>query len=170
MSIHTCIYHSPCGELLLGSYEGKLCLCDWLQEKRRTAIDRRLQRHLGSEYEERTDDTLELAIRQLDEYFARKRNTFSVPLLSVGTEFQKQVWQVLQKIPYGETWTYRKETEVYGNPKAVRAVAQANKANSISIFVPCHRVIGSNGTLTGYGGGLEAKWYLLELETGNLFL
>ena len=106
----------------------------------------------------------EEAARQLDEYFARQRREFDVPLLLVGTDFQKTVWRELLKIPFGVTFSYGDMARRIGKPGAVRAVANANGANSISVFVPCHRVIGSDNSLTGYGGGLDAKRMLLELE------
>ena len=153
-------YESPCGELILGSFEGKLCLCDWMFEKRRASIDKRIQKALGADYEEGVSDVIRKTIIQLDEYFARQRKTFDIPLVFTGTEFQNSVWQELLDIPYG------KSAKKLGNPKAVRAVAAANGANPISIFVPCHRVIGGNHKLVGYGGGLEAKKGLLDLEMG----
>jgi AraC family transcriptional regulator of adaptative response/methylated-DNA-[protein]-cysteine methyltransferase len=107
--------------------------------------------------------------KELAEYFAGERKEFTVPLSPVGTQFQKEVWQVLRQIPYGETWSYRKQSDVLGDPKKVRAVANANGMNKISILIPCHRVIGSNGTLTGYGGGIWRKQKLLELEQAILF-
>ena len=100
----------------------------------------------------------------LDAYFRLERKSFDVPLLTVGTDFQKQVWDALQEIPYGKTCSYGELAERIGQPKAVRAVANANGANAISLFIPCHRIIGSDYSLTGYGGGLEAKKFLLELE------
>lgn len=157
-------YESPCGTLLLGAYEDKLCLCDWQVEKHRDHVDRRLKRVLHAEFEEGTSPVIEEAISQLNEYFARKRTTFSVELLFVGSEFQKAVWNDLLKIPYGRTISYGEMARCIGMPKAVRAVANANGANAISIFAPCHRVIGSDHSLTGYGGGLAAKQTLLELE------
>ena len=107
--------------------------------------------------------------KELAEYFLGKRTEFTVPLSPVGTDFQKSVWKVLMKIPYGETWNYKKQSEVLGDAKKVRAVANANGMNKISILIPCHRVIGSNGTLTGYGGGIWRKQKLLELEKAILF-
>lgn len=104
------------------------------------------------------------AARQLDEYFGRKRTTFDIPLLFAGTDFQKNVWRTLLEIPYGQTLSYGEMARRLGLPNSVRAVANANGANAISIFAPCHRVIGSNRSLTGYGGGIEAKKFLLELE------
>ena len=107
------------------------------------------------------------AIIQLDEYFACKRTIFDVPLLAVGTEFQRTVWQELQNIPYGKTVSYGELSRKLGNPKAVRAVAAANGANALSILIPCHRVVGSNHTLIGYAGGLAAKQGMLALEADS---
>lgn len=101
---------------------------------------------------------------QLDEYFAGKRQQFDMALDMTGTPFQQQIWHILQTIPYGQTASYKTQAERYGNAQAVRAVANANGQNRISIIIPCHRVIGSDGSLTGYGGGLHRKQYLLELE------
>ena len=133
-------YQSPCGELLLGAFGNRLCLCNWAEE---------------------------LHPKRLDEYFKGERRTFDMPLLFVGTDFQKNVWQELLKIPYGATITYADLAARLGRPKAVRAVANANGANALSIFAPCHRVVGSNGTFGGYAGGIEAKSFLLDLERNN---
>ncbi len=119
---------------------------------------------MQADFEEGTSAVTEEAARQLDEYFARQRREFDVPLLLVGTDFQKTVWRELLKIPFGVTFSYGDMARRIGKPGAVRAVANANGANSISVFVPCHRVIGSDNSLTGYGGGLDAKRMLLELE------
>lgn len=157
-------YQSPCGKLILGSYKGKLCLCDWLDEERRKLIDKRIQKELQVEYIEKESETIANAITQLDEYFNHGRKAFDIPLLFIGTDFQKAVWNELLNIPYGTTVSYAGLSQRLGNPKAIRAVAAANGANAISILVPCHRVIGSNRKLTGYAGGLPAKKLLLELE------
>lgn len=157
-------YDSPCGVLLLGSFGDKLCLCDWQIENHRGIVDRRVKRTLQAEFEEGTSEVIEQAIAQLDEYFAGKRREFDVPLMFIGTDFQKTVWNDLLSIPYGETISYGQMARRIGKPKAVRAVANANGANPISIFAPCHRVIGSDHSLTGYGGGLDAKRKLLEIE------
>ncbi|WP_366788448.1 methylated-DNA--[protein]-cysteine S-methyltransferase [uncultured Chryseobacterium sp.] len=106
---------------------------------------------------------------ELKAYFEGTRTRFSVPLSPVGTDFQKEVWTVLQEIPYGTTRTYQEQADILGNRKSVRAVANANGLNKISIIIPCHRVIGSNGHLTGYGGGIWRKQKLLELEKAILF-
>ncbi|HLZ12754.1 MAG TPA: methylated-DNA--[protein]-cysteine S-methyltransferase [Candidatus Acidoferrum sp.] len=104
-------------------------------------------------------------MRQLNAYFAGELREFEIPLLMEGTEFQKRVWKALQAIPYGETMSYGELAKTIGEPKAVRAVGAANGQNPIPIIVPCHRVIGSDGSLTGFGGGIENKRRLLELES-----
>ena len=105
--------------------------------------------------------------RELAEYFAGQRQRFDVPLDLVGTPFQLRVWQALLAIPYGHTCSYGQQAQHIGQPTATRAVAAANGQNKVSVIVPCHRVIGSNGTLTGYGGGLPRKQWLLSLESGE---
>ena len=105
------------------------------------------------------------ACHQLSEYLKGERQIFDLPLNPKGTDFQKRVWQALCDIPYGETRSYKQIAEAIGNPKAVRAVGMANNRNPITIVVPCHRVIGADGKLVGYGGGLEMKEFLLRLET-----
>ncbi len=154
--------------LILGSYEGKLCLADHKHRKQRSTIDKRLQDMIKAKYVEQSDEILELTIKQLDEYFDMARKEFDIPLLLVGSDFQKSVWNALLKIPFGQTRSYKEQAQIVGDIKAVRAVANANGANAISIIVPCHRIIGSNGNLTGYAGGLNLKKKLLELEN-NLF-
>ena len=104
------------------------------------------------------------AVRQLEEYFAGKRRTFDLPLCLQGTEFQQRVWRALTEIPYGETWSYGELAKRVGNPNASRAVGLANGRNPIAILVPCHRVIGADGSLTGYGGGVSRKQWLLAHE------
>ena len=150
--------------MILGSFNGKLCLCDWADGRRRASVDQRLQRILNAEYVEGSSDVIARARQQLDEYFLNKRREFDIPLLFVGTDFQKKVWNELLKIPYGTTISYSELAKRIGMPKSVRAVANANAVNALSIIVPCHRIIGSDGSLTGYGGGLERKRFLLDLE------
>lgn len=116
----------------------------------------------------RRDETpLRDAMRQLDEYFAGERRDFDLPLRPDGTAFQQSVWQALRDIPYGETESYGALAKRIGKPKAVRAVGASNGLNPLPIVLPCHRVIGANGNLTGYGGGLEVKQKLLALERGE---
>jgi methylated-DNA-[protein]-cysteine S-methyltransferase len=124
-------------------------------------------RELCQQYEmiKSNSPLLKNAVQQLDEYFHGKRKTFHLPLKWKGTEFQEQVWQALCEIPYGTTVSYSDIAEKIGRPKAVRAVGQANRANELAIFVPCHRVIGKNGSLTGYAGNrTNVKERLLQLE------
>ena len=161
-------YKTQYAEFILGSYDGKLCILDFRYRKKRTAVDSRIKKALNAEYIEKDDEVLQKTRLQLDEYFMMKRSEFDIPLLMLGTAFQKSVWNALLKIPYGETASYLELSKIIGNEKAVRAVANANGANAIGIIIPCHRIIGSNGKLTGYAGGLSLKKRLLELEN-NLF-
>ena len=107
------------------------------------------------------------AVKELEEYFQGKRKEFTVPCRPEGTDFQKRVWEALTRIPYGETRTYKEIAVEAGNPKASRAVGMANNKNPVPIIIPCHRVIGSDGKLTGYAGGLGVKEFLLNLEREN---
>ena len=162
--IETNIFRTTYGDLLIGSFENNLCICDWYYRKLRTQIDNRIKTALNAEYIENESSIINETKKQLKEYFQAERKNFDIPLLLIGTDFQIKVWETLQKIKYGETSTYLKLSALMGNTKAIRAVASANGANSISIIIPCHRIIGSNGNLTGYAGGLNTKKKLLELE------
>lgn len=113
-----------------------------------------------------SDSVLDRTRRELDQYFARRRQTFSIPLDPRGTPFQRRVWTALQRIPYGTTTSYGAIAAAISAVKAVRAVGTANGANPIPIIIPCHRVIGADGSLTGFGGGLDRKRFLLDLERG----
>lgn len=161
-------YQSPVGELLIGAYKDRLCLCDWTASKRRDANDRRILRHLNAIYEEGSSDAISGATNQLDEYFSGRRRDFSIPLLFTGTHLQCRVWSELTNIPFGTTLTYSAIASHIGKPKAIRAVASAIASNPISIFVPCHRVIGADGSLTGYAGGLHTKQTLLTMENSDI--
>ncbi|WP_367914683.1 methylated-DNA--[protein]-cysteine S-methyltransferase [Leadbetterella sp. DM7] len=112
-------------------------------------------------------EILEKAARQLEEYLSGKRETFDLKLDPDGTDFQKKVWDLLQTIPFGKTKTYAWMADQLGDPKVIRAAASANGKNPIAVVIPCHRVIGSDGSLTGYAGGLDNKRFLLELERAN---
>jgi methylated-DNA-[protein]-cysteine S-methyltransferase len=171
--IHTAYFKSDYGELIIGSYEQQLCLCDWRYRKMRSSIDRRIQTGLKAEYVEEESDIIDETRKQLSAYFAGGQTRFDLPLLMVGSDFQKQVWELLLQIPFGKTESYMGLSRNLGDVKAIRAVASANGANAISIIVPCHRIIGSDGNLTGYAGGLTTKKKLLRLEKalaqGELF-
>ncbi len=162
--VHLQYYASPCGEIVLASVEDKLCLCDWSEHPCAEKNMRRLVRLLNAEFVEETSAVLEMAKIQLDEYFAGSRKTFDLPLALVGTDFQKRVWNALLEIPYGETRSYKEIALKVDNLKGVRAVAQAIGANGICIIIPCHRVVGSDHSLTGFAGGLEVKRFLLGKE------
>lgn len=158
-------YMSPCGEMLLGAYGGALCLCDWSASRVFDRNVRRLLRSSGAlSLAEGDADVLDRAVGQLDEYFAGTRREFELPVLSVGTDFQQMIWSALRDIPYGTTVSYSELAGRVGRPRGVRAVAVAVGANPLSIIVPCHRVVGADGSLTGYAGGLDAKRRLLGLE------
>lgn len=157
-------FKTPLGELILGSLGDKLCLADWRYRKMRNAIDKRLKTILNSNFTQGNSEVIDECKNQINEYFEKQRTEFDIPLLFAGTDFQKKVWNALLEIPYGTSETYLGLSKKLGNPKAIRAVATANGANAISIIVPCHRIIGSNGDLVGYAGGLPAKKRLLDLE------
>ncbi|MGQ1785199.1 methylated-DNA--[protein]-cysteine S-methyltransferase [Saccharicrinis sp. GN24d3] len=164
MNIITTYFKTPIGELIIGSFGGELCLCDWRYRKMRNQIDQRIQKGLDARYEEGGSEINQETIQQLTAYFQAERSQFDIPLKLVGTDFQQKVWQQLIRIPFGETSSYLELSRDLGNEKAIRAVASANGANAISIIVPCHRIIGSDGKLVGYAGGLDAKKKLLRLE------
>ena len=157
-------YNSPCGEIILASVGDELCLCDWNEMPCAERNKLRLLRYIKAEFKTETSYILEQTKKQLDEYFTGNRKTFDIPLHPVGTDFQKKVWNALLDIPYGETISYKEIAMSMGNPNGTRAVAGAIGSNGISILIPCHRVIGSNHSLTGFAGGLATKRILLELE------
>ena len=161
-------YKTEYTEFIMGAYDGKLCMLDYRYRKMRDSVDNRLKQSLNAEYLEMDDVVLKETRKQLDEYFDMKRKIFDIPLLMIGTAFQKSVQEALLKIPYGKTASYLELSKIIGNDKAVRAVANANGANAIGIIIPCHRIIGKDGKLTGYAGGLPLNKKLLELEN-NLF-
>lgn len=153
------IYSSPIGNLLLS---GDGTFLEQLLLPNRTAT-----LTIPEDWREDIDGFPEVT-KQLDEYFSGTRKTFSLPLNPLGTPFQKSVWAELQNIPYGATAHYGEIASRINNPKACRAVGLANGRNPIPIIIPCHRIIGKDGSLTGFGGGLELKKKLLELESGQL--
>ncbi len=162
--IITFVYNSPVGELLLGSLDKKLCVCDWVFRTKRKEIDKRICNALDAIFEVGTSEVIKKTVEQLAEYFNGERKVFDIPLLLVGTPFQKTVWEELIKTPFGEKISYSVLSKRLKNEGAIRAVAAANGANAISIIVPCHRIVGKNGDLVGYAGGLPAKKKLLHLE------
>ncbi len=163
--IHIQYYKTKIGEMIMGAYQGQLCLLDFRYRKMRSRVDQRLQKGLMAEYIEKDDPVLIETRKQLDEYLTGNRTEFTVPLRTVGSDFQNTVWQALLNVPYGTTSTYLQLAKNINNPKAVRAVANANGANAIGIIIPCHRIIGSNGELVGYAGSLPVKKRLLTIES-----
>lgn len=157
-------FKTPFGELLLGSYGDELCLCDWRYRQLRGTVDARIQRGLGAAFVDGTSPVIERTREQLNAYVKGELKVFDLPLRLVGTDFQQRVWRALQGVPFGTTSTYTGLTQRVAEPTAIRAVAAANGANAHSIIIPCHRIIGSNGELVGYAGGLAVKKKLLELE------
>ena len=155
---------TPVGKMRIGATDEGICLFDFQYRKSIDRIMKRIETHSGKKFQEGEHHYFPLLEQQISEYFMGTRKEFDLPLHLLGTPFQKSVWQGLLKIPYGETRSYKQQSVFLGNEKAIRAVAGANGENGIAIIIPCHRVIGENGSLTGYGGGLQRKKWLLDLE------
>ena len=156
---------TPIGNMIACANEQGICLLEFEDRKELSDELKLLPSLFQTSLEEGMTPILEQLKIELDEYFAGQRNEFSVPLLFKGTPFQQAVWHALRNIPAGQTRTYKEQAMILGKPEAIRAVGTANGRNKIAILVPCHRVIGSNGALTGYAGGLWRKEYLLKLES-----
>jgi len=156
---------TPVGTMLAASSPKGICLFEFLDvEKRLTRQQNHLEKSFGCKMISGTSPFLKQLKTELKEYFASKRQHFDVPLDFKGTPFQMLSWQALKKIPYGETRSYQDQAIAIKKPKAFRAVANANNRNKISILIPCHRVIGKNGSMAGYGGEIWRKEFLLKLE------
>lgn len=156
---------TPIGDMLAGATDKGICLFDFSQRRMMTSIMNRIITMLDAETCEGEHPHFKALETQVEAYFNGTLTVFDLPLQLLGTPFQVSVWQGLQKIEYGYTRSYKAQSIFLGNEKAIRAVARANGENGIAIIVPCHRVIGENGDLTGYGGGLWRKKWLLEHET-----
>jgi AraC family transcriptional regulator, regulatory protein of adaptative response / methylated-DNA-[protein]-cysteine methyltransferase len=155
---------TPLGPMLAGATDIGICLLEFVDRKMIETQLKRIRKIFKAELIPGKSKYFDKLNSQMADYFNRKRKTFDIPLAINGTEFQMTAWKALLKIPYGKTVSYEYQAKVIGKPKAVRAVAKANGDNRISIIIPCHRVIGKDGNLTGYGGGIWRKKYLLELE------
>ena len=164
-------YNFPIGKIGIVEDSGAIVRVFFCPEKKYVTLpDKGLSRvkNMDTEFNLAETVLIKKAALQLEEYFGRKRKKFELPLNLTGTEFQVSVWKALETIPFGETRSYGDIAARIGNEKACRAVGMANNRNPIIIIVPCHRVIGRDGSLTGYGGGLDVKKFLLELEGCNL--
>ncbi|NML71452.1 methylated-DNA--[protein]-cysteine S-methyltransferase [Chryseobacterium sp. RP-3-3] len=160
---------TPLGTMFACAVDKGICLLEFTDRKNMEKQFISLSKALNGEIIQGENKHFKQLEEELKEYFEGKRQTFDVPLYITGTEFQEKVWQLLREIPMGETRTYKQQSEFLGNPKAIRAVGTANGINKIAILIPCHRVIGSNGELVGYAGGIWRKQKLLELEKAILF-
>ncbi len=158
---------TPLGPMLAGATDKGICLLEFVDRRMLETQIKRLKKYLNAEFVPGTNKHFDALAQQLKEYFDGKRKQFDVPLQLPGTDFQVKVWEELMKIPSGSTRSYKEQAIALNNPKAVRAVARANGDNRIAIIIPCHRVIGSDGKLVGYGGGVWRKQYLLNLEKRN---
>lgn len=163
-------WDSPCGTLMLASLGEKLIMSDWTDGWHHASILKRFDKLLGLPLKEERSAVIEHAIDELNEYFLGRRKDFDVPFKLFGTHFQIQVWKALQEIDYGQTVSYADIARKINHPKAIRAVGGAVGQNPLSIIIPCHRVVGTDRSLTGYGGGYEAKAYLLALENPQFSL
>jgi methylated-DNA-[protein]-cysteine S-methyltransferase len=165
--INIVYYKSTIGDLILGSFKDKICMVDFRYRRMRATVDKRLQVGLNAEYIEKDSNIIKTLILQIDEFLKGNRKKFDIDIITIGTDFQKKVWNELLKIEYGETTSYLDLAKRINNDKAVRAVASANGANSIGLIIPCHRVIESNGGLGGYAGGISIKKRILKMEIEN---
>lgn len=163
-TIHVSPIETPIGEMMAGATDTHLVMFEFEHRRIYNTQIERLQTALDAELVPGDSPVFDVLRGQLDEYFSGARGDFTVPLLTPGTPFQTLVWDALRRIPTGTTTSYKRLAESIGKPDAVRAVARANGDNRISILIPCHRVIGSDGQLVGYGGGLWRKRKLLDLE------
>ncbi len=159
---------TPLGAMVVGATDTHLCLLEFGERRMLQTQIERLRKYLDASFAPGDNDVLAQTQAELVEYFAGTRRQFEIPLLFPGTDFQRAAWEALQKIPYGTTRSYSEQARLAGRPQAVRAIGKANGDNRLSIVIPCHRVVGANGDLVGYGGELWRKKALLELERGVL--
>jgi AraC family transcriptional regulator, regulatory protein of adaptative response / methylated-DNA-[protein]-cysteine methyltransferase len=162
--INTIIINTPLGEMVAGATDEGVCLLEFSDRRMLPNEYKDLTRLLKTTFEDGKNIHLRALKKQLKEYFDGKRKEFSIPLVTPGSEFQKAVWKELQNIQFGSTRSYHEQSIALNRPDSIRAIANANGTNRISIVIPCHRVIGSDGRLTGYGGGLKRKKWLLDHE------
>lgn len=162
--------HSPLGELLSIFSEKGLCLLQFTDLKTLDKDIQHIEKQKGLITSFKKNTKADFLQQEIEQYFDRKQTQFATSLDLIGSDFQQKVWNILKNIPYGHTISYKKQSQLYGDEKSVRAIASANGKNKISILIPCHRVIGNNGKLVGYAGGLYRKKVLLEIENPNYSL
>ncbi len=155
---------TPLGDMIAGATDNGICLLEFHDRRMLPTQIERVKKYFESELIDQDHFHFDQLRKELLEYFEGERQDFEVPLTYPGSFFQRKVWESLLKIPYGVTRTYAQQSEILGDPKAIRAMAKANGDNRIAIIIPCHRVIGSNGEMVGYGGQIWRKKALLELE------
>jgi len=162
--IHVIEISTPLGPMLAGATSEGICLLEFVNRIQLGNEFIELQKLLNAAILPGRNKHLDQLENELSEYFEGKLKAFSVPLHTLGNEFSQVVWKTLQEIPYGKTISYKEQAELMNNPKAIRAIASTNGRNRLAIVIPCHRVIGSNGTMTGYAAGIEKKKWLLKFE------
>jgi O-6-methylguanine DNA methyltransferase len=162
--VATSVIQTPLGDMFCIATNKGICLLSFFHQKNLEKQIQKVKKFFKADPIPAHNKYFECLQKELDEYFANKRQEFTVPLQLVGTPFQQSVWKILMAIPYGEKISYKEEAILLNNPKAVRAVANANAQNLISIIIPCHRVIQTNGGLGGYAGGIDKKQTLLKIE------
>ena len=163
-------FRTPVGILIIGSYDGKLCLCDWQQSKRLSLNAQRIQKFLSADFSFQSSETIRKFATQLEEYFQGTREEFTIPYLTIGSDFQKDVWKLVTQVAYGSTTTYSEIARRLHRPTAARAVANAIGSNALVLLIPCHRILGQGNSLTGYSGGIPCKQKLLNMESSTTSL
>ncbi len=158
---------TPLGPMMIAATDEGLCLLEFTDRKMLETQITILKKRMSAEMVTGQHELIDRTETQLNEYFKGKRREFDIPLVVPGTEFQQKTWNALLQIPYGITHSYKQQADKVGNVKAIRAVAKANGENRISIIIPCHRIIGSDGSIVGYGGGVHRKQWLLKHEFEN---
>jgi O-6-methylguanine DNA methyltransferase len=158
---------TPLGPMLAGATLEGVCLLEFTDRIRLEKEFDDLKRMLNADMVPGRNQHTDQLEKELGEYFEGKRKAFSVPLHTPGNEFSQSVWKTLRDIPYGKTWSYKEQSEAMNNPKAIRAIAATNGRNRLAIVIPCHRVIGSDGSMTGYAAGVDKKKWLLNFERNN---
>jgi AraC family transcriptional regulator of adaptative response/methylated-DNA-[protein]-cysteine methyltransferase len=165
--INLCRLETKLGTMYACAVEQGICLLEFTDRKMLETELKSLAKKLNASIIQSPNKHFNALEKQLNEYFEGRRKEFSVPLFTPGSDFQKLAWETLKSIPYGQTRSYKQQAQLLKKPDAIRAVANANGMNRISILIPCHRVIGADGSLTGYGGGLWRKKWLLDMEKEN---